>query len=96
MKIINLHIQAQQTSCRINARDPHIRNIVKILKDKDNLKSNGGEAHHIQGSSIRLRPNYSPETMEVRRQWGSIQSAKRNTQQRITYPEKCPSKMEEK
>ena len=93
-KKIAMQVQeAQRVPGRINPRRNTPRHIVIKLtkiKDKEKLLKATREKQHIthKGTPIRLKANFSAETLQARRNWYDIIKVMKgkNLQQRFLYP----------
>ena len=90
---VNQVQETQRVPYRINPRRNTPRHIViKVakIKDKEKLLKAGREKQQItyKGTPIRLRADFSAETLRVRREWHDIFKVMKgkNLQQRLLYP----------
>ena len=85
--------EVQRVPYRINPRRNTLRHIViKLakLKDKEKLLKAAREKQQItyKGTPIRLTADFSPETLQARREWHDILKVMKgkNLQPRLLYP----------
>ena len=86
--------KSQRVSCKMDAKRPTPRHIIKIpkLKDKERIFKAAREKQLVtyRGEPIRLSTDLSKETLQVRKDWQEIFKIRksRELQPRLLYPAK--------
>ena len=86
--------KSQRVSCKMDAKRPTPRHIIKIpkLKDKERIFKAAREKQLVtyRGEPIRLSTDFSKETLQVRKDWQEIFKIRksRELQPRLLYPAK--------